>query len=408
MPKTWKISAPLLTAVGFLFATTTRTTYAQEPVGATNLGFFHQISQADELCVGGSGPAPSFAGWIGLDGDTGLIRYWHAEEDPDNAPIVLSMGGGPGSSGMMNALLYEAPCLLGVNGSTTPNENRWTAKFNLLALDHPIGVGYSYGTRVNNSRDAAEDVYDFLQKFFALYPGLSKNQLVLADGSYGGVYLAHIGSVINDHNKEALHANDATHTDAGGAEGKNIHVNLESIILHNPIFTANEYAEPIGVNANRSVEASNICLGQFSAGSTNGILLEDIRKRKPTNHEDTNSIQPHHLLYEPLLKDGIRILFTIGAQDANCAWPGVLSSVSNVLTLSSPIKLLEFPYQAEFLGAEDVAWPSRNITVRKTGPGGAGHLTYVLLQDAGHTVGQDQPAYTKEIAEKWVFNEPFF
>jgi len=38
----------------------------------------------------------------------------------------------------------------------------------------PIGVGFSYGKRVNNSRDAADDVYDFLQKFFILFPQLSK------------------------------------------------------------------------------------------------------------------------------------------------------------------------------------------------------------------------------------------
>jgi hypothetical protein len=28
----------------------------------------------------------------------------------------------------------------------------------------PVGVGFSYGTKVNNSRTAAIDVYDFLQK----------------------------------------------------------------------------------------------------------------------------------------------------------------------------------------------------------------------------------------------------
>lgn len=38
----------------------------------------------------------------------------------------------------------------------------------------PIGVGYSYGTMVNNSRAAAYDVYDFLLKFFHLYPHLAK------------------------------------------------------------------------------------------------------------------------------------------------------------------------------------------------------------------------------------------
>ncbi|KXN89080.1 Cellulose-growth-specific protein [Leucoagaricus sp. SymC.cos] len=89
---------------------------------------------------------------------------------------------------------------------------------------------------------------------------------------------------------------------------------------------------------------------------------------------------------------------TIGAQDANCAWPGVLSS----------IKPLQLPCQSEFLSAQAVPWPSRNITVRKTGAGGAGHLTYILLRDAGHSVGQDQPEYTKEIVEKCVANRPFF
>lgn len=120
--------------------------------------FYHQISQADELCIGPNGPSPSFAGWIGLKGDTdtnpkrSFFWYWHAEENSEDAPIVLSMGGGPGSSGMMNAMLYEAPCLLsGPNGTTRPNEERWTEKFNLLALDH---VGTAYTPRPLNTYNA--------------------------------------------------------------------------------------------------------------------------------------------------------------------------------------------------------------------------------------------------------------
>lgn len=34
----------------------------------------------------------------------------------------------------------------------------------------PIGVGFSYGKIVNNSRDAAYDVYDFMQKFYSVFP----------------------------------------------------------------------------------------------------------------------------------------------------------------------------------------------------------------------------------------------
>ncbi|KAF9446918.1 alpha/beta-hydrolase [Macrolepiota fuliginosa MF-IS2] len=433
------------------------------------LGFYHLVSDTTELCTGVKGPAPSFGGWIGLQGDSNaapkrsFFWYFEAEEKPNEAPLVLSMGGGPGSSGMMNALDYEAPCLLGPNGTLTVNENRWTEKFNLLALDHPVGVGYSYGTRVNNSQDAAEDVYDFLQKFFKLYPNLAKNQLVVADGSYGGVYLAHIGSVINNHNKQL--------------EPDKVHLNLESMIIHNPIFnvlahyqwllhyrcflhqvhnttTCQELTGYVGPcveaiqlafelpSVENSNTAQNICLGQLSAGGLNGILLEDIRKR--CDSDDTfvcypvylwandlfngpefkrvlrvpdgvdfaglgnpveteffaagDIVQPHHLLYEPLLQDGIRLLFTVGAQDANCAWPGVLSS----------IKLLQWSSQTQFINARDEPWPSRNMTVRKVGKGGAGQLTYILLQDAGHTPGEDQPGLVKGIAEKWIPNVEFF
>lgn len=79
-----------------------------------NLEFYHSVSKADELCLGVYGPAPSIAGWIGLNDDTDanpkrsffwfvhvtpfdhegvnvdqfLGRYFHAEEDPETAPIM--------------------------------------------------------------------------------------------------------------------------------------------------------------------------------------------------------------------------------------------------------------------------------------------------------------------------------
>ena len=46
--------------------------------------------------------------------------------------------------------------------------------YHVLTFLQPIGVGFSYGTRVNNSRDAALDVYDFFQKFYALFPHFLK------------------------------------------------------------------------------------------------------------------------------------------------------------------------------------------------------------------------------------------
>ncbi|KAJ7473628.1 hypothetical protein B0H11DRAFT_1339759 [Mycena galericulata] len=58
---------------------------------------------------------------------------------------------------------------------------------------------FLYGTYVNNSRSAAYDAYDFLQKIFVLFPHLTGNKII-SGGSYGGVYAPNIASVIHEQN----------------------------------------------------------------------------------------------------------------------------------------------------------------------------------------------------------------
>lgn len=106
--------------------------------------------------------------------------------------------------------------------------------------------------------------------------------------------------------------------------------------------------------------------------------------------------QPY-LLYEPLLRDGIRLLHFVGKLDANCGWPGIFSF----------LKLIKSPYQEAFIAAKDVPWPSEDIaTVRAIGPG-AGNFTLVLMAEAGHLVVDDQPMLVKNIVEHWVDNRPY-
>ncbi|KAJ7127668.1 Alpha/Beta hydrolase protein [Mycena epipterygia] len=110
-----------------------------------------------------------------------------------------------------------------------------------------------------------------------------------------------------------------------------------------------------------------------------------------------DTIQPAYLLYEPLLTAGIRLLHYVGAQDANCAWPGIISF----------LKLLRSPFQDEFLHTPDVPWPTaEDATVRVVGEG-AGNMTYILIAQAGHFVARDQPKLVKSIVEHWVHNVPY-
>lgn len=65
-------------------------------------------------------------------------RYFEAEENPADAPIILTIGGGPGTSGMMNPLLGQSPCVA-TNDGLVGNPHAWTKKHNLIALDHVRG-----------------------------------------------------------------------------------------------------------------------------------------------------------------------------------------------------------------------------------------------------------------------------
>ncbi|KAJ7777897.1 alpha/beta-hydrolase [Mycena maculata] len=437
--------------------------------------FYASITNPKNICPATAGPAISHSGHIGLRGDSEdapkrlFFWYFEAEHDAENAPTILTVGGGPGSSGLMNPMLAQGPCLIAENG-TISNPNRWTEHFNLIALDHPVGAGFSYGTLVNNSRSAAIDVYDFLQKFYRLFPHLAKNQFILSGGSYGGMYIPHIATVIHEQN---------TALAAGKGQTGAVHINLESMMVSNPVSDATSYygwmlqtrcynvpdmynastcAELFELlptcldsirlaqqgpewKAERHAAAHKTCL-RIQDGDRHGTVIEDVRKKcydtgpkaclppsfgradaffnqatikdalgipERVNFAVLNEavidefekygdkIQAAHLLYEPLLAAGIRLMHYVGAQDANCAWPGVLSF----------LRLIRSPFQEEFLRTADVPWPTaEDATVRVVGEG-AGNMTYILVHQGGHFVAGDQPKLVKSIVDHWVQNVPF-
>jgi len=107
----------------------------------------------------------------------------------------------------------------------------------------------------------------------------------------------------------------------------------------------------------------------------------------------------HHHLYEPLLEDGIRVLHYVGAQDANCAWPGVLAF----------LRLIRGPYQDSFIHSKEIPWPTTRKEegyVRVVGEG-AGNMTFVLIEGAGHFNVHEKPAIVKSIINHWIENEQF-
>ncbi|GJE97833.1 serine carboxypeptidase [Phanerochaete sordida] len=163
------------------------------------------------------------------DGKHLFFWFFESRKSPQKAPLTLWLNGGPGCSSSTGLLFELGPCSIADEGkNTTFNKYSWNTHSNMIFLDQPVNVGYSYsddGSTVNTSPVAAEDVYAFVQLFLQRYPEYDSAPFHVAAESYGGTYAPNIVSVIHKQNK-AVALRPVPDVK---------HVNLASVILANGI-----------------------------------------------------------------------------------------------------------------------------------------------------------------------------
>ncbi|KAI5475030.1 threonyl-trna synthetase [Pseudohyphozyma bogoriensis] len=146
----------------------------------------------------------SYSGYLDIDEETHLF-FWFFEsrKNPAKDPVVMWLNGGPGCSSSTGLLFELGPCSIANGGeNTTYNPHSWTESANMIFLDQPVQVGYSWGGKsINNSPDSAKDVYAFMQLFYEKFPKWINNDFHVSGESYAGTYIPHIGSTIHEYNK---------------------------------------------------------------------------------------------------------------------------------------------------------------------------------------------------------------
>jgi len=76
--------------------------------------------------------------------------FFEARKEPHNAPLSIWLNGGPGGSSMMGLLQENGPCFVGSDSnSTILNQWSWNNDVNMLYLDQPAQVGFSYDVLTN-------------------------------------------------------------------------------------------------------------------------------------------------------------------------------------------------------------------------------------------------------------------
>ena len=148
---------------------------------------------ADEVKAlpGWEAPLPSrqFSGYLSV-GTTKHLHYWlvEAEQDPDDAPVVLWLNGGPGCSSLDGFIYEHGPFRTDPSDPTKLIRfpQTWASVANMLYLEAPAGVGFSYSTDkadyMTNDDKTAADSAEALQAFFSAFPKLKENGLFITGG----------------------------------------------------------------------------------------------------------------------------------------------------------------------------------------------------------------------------------
>ena len=106
---------------------------------------------------------------------------------------------------MIGLFQENGPCKFELGSSnTTPVNNTFSFNnyANMLYIDQPIGVGFSYGNdTVTSTKTAAPYVWKLIQAFYASFPEYKSRDFGIFTESYGGHYGPEFAKYILDQNK---------------------------------------------------------------------------------------------------------------------------------------------------------------------------------------------------------------
>ena len=94
----------------------------------------------------------------------------------DPPPTIMWLQGGPGAPSTYGMFTEIGPVIVGPNGTLSPRPHTWNAKYNLLIVDNPAGVGFSQlgdaSEPVRTEEQVGLEMTEFLRQFSLLFPEL--------------------------------------------------------------------------------------------------------------------------------------------------------------------------------------------------------------------------------------------
>ncbi|KAI5393257.1 serine carboxypeptidase-like 42 isoform X2 [Lathyrus oleraceus] len=150
-----------------------------------------------------------YSGYVDIDVKHGRSLFYYfveAEHEPNKKPLTLWLNGGPGCSSIGGGAFTELGPFYptGDGRGLRKNSMSWNRASNLLFLESPAGVGWSYSNTTSDYNigdvSTANDSLLFLLKWYEKFPTYKSRELYLTGESYAGHYIPQLANAILDYN----------------------------------------------------------------------------------------------------------------------------------------------------------------------------------------------------------------
>ncbi|CAN7009967.1 hypothetical protein Bca4012_029647 [Brassica carinata] len=171
------------------------------------------MSRADRITSLPGQPKVGFqqySGYVSIDEKKQRALFYYlaeAEAKPISKPLVLWLNGGPGCSSLGVGAFSENGPFRPKGSVLVRNQHSWNHEANMLYLETPVGVGFSYATESSsyegvNDKITAKDNLVFLQKWFKRFPQYLNRSLFITGESYAGHYVPQLAQLMIQYNKK--------------------------------------------------------------------------------------------------------------------------------------------------------------------------------------------------------------
>ncbi|KAF0698427.1 Aste57867_10956 [Aphanomyces stellatus] len=388
--------------------------------------------------------------------------YWFFESrsNPETDPLVLWLTGGPGGSSMVALLSENGPCTIDANLTTIHNPYSWTNHANVIWLDQPTGVGFSYSTSErdddHNEQDVGRNIYGFLQGFLKKNPKFKTNKFFITGESFGGHYVPAAAHYILLQNRKFFHLTDVPINLQGIAVGNGMTDTVVQVahtvdMVHNaynislvdpaqiPILQIATPRVTELVKKCQAKKSNKACLDARDAWANDliGPLLDSNRNQYDLREDCTQGCANH-------MQSAVTFLNTPAVQaklhvKPNSTWqavsyrvyddfgadfmkdyvhfvPELLAGGVRVLIYAGDADLMcnwigneawtkkmEWPHKTQFNAA-----PQLPLTVSGAKAGvvqSSNDLSFVRIFNAGHMVPMDQPEVSLALLSRFLSNQ---